>query len=164
MHEVLGHQLITDCLPRARLIDEHESIHAIVLFVGKAIGRGQAAKGRGHGRMARRELIEFCRLGSIWWTRGQRQQQIAKDLAVGYRKNLDEFITMSVSPPSGRWYLMAMPCGLALGEPSGIFGTPVELENRTVTGIGLPLNNTARLSPSASGAPVKWPSATMPLA
>src|SRR5262249_9270909 len=60
MHEVLGHQLITDCLPRARLVDEHESIHAIVLFVGKAIGRGQGAKGRGHGRMARRELIEFC--------------------------------------------------------------------------------------------------------
>src|SRR5262249_41955186 len=61
MLEVLRHQLITDCLPRAHLVDEHESIHAIVLFVGKAIGRGQGAKGRGHGRMARRELIEFCR-------------------------------------------------------------------------------------------------------
>src|SRR6516162_8929289 len=89
MYEVLGHQLITDRLPRARLVDEHESIHAIVLFVGKAIGRGQAAKGRGHGRMARRELIEFCRLGSIWWARGQRQQQIAKVFAGGYRKELE---------------------------------------------------------------------------
>ena len=89
MHEVLGHQLITDCLPRARLVDEHESIHAIVLFVGKAIGRGQAAKGRGHGRMARRELIEFCRLGGIWRARGQCQQQVAKVFAGGYRKELE---------------------------------------------------------------------------
>src|SRR5215469_14964892 len=77
-----------------------------------------------------------------------------KSSPVATGKNLKELITMSVSPPSGRWYLIAMPCGLALGEPSGIFGTPVELENRTVTGIGLPL----------SGAPVKWPSATIPLA
>src|SRR5262249_55805027 len=67
----------------------HESIHAIVLFVGEAIGRGQGAKGRGHGRMARRELIEFCRLGGIRRTRSQCQQQIAKVLAGGYRKEPD---------------------------------------------------------------------------
>ena len=58
---------------------------------------------------------------------------------------------MSVSAPFGRWNLMAMPCGLALADPSGMLGIPVESENRTVTGIGLPLNNAARLNPAASG-------------
>src|SRR5262249_12717980 len=66
-------------------------------------------------------------------------------------KNLRELITMSVSLPSGRWNLMAMPCGLAALPPSGTLGIPLESENRTVAGIVAPLNNTARLSPAASG-------------
>jgi hypothetical protein len=60
---------------------------------------------------------------------------------------LSEMITISVSLPSGRWNLMAMPCGLASPEPSGIVGIPVASENRTVAGIELPLNNAARLRP-----------------
>jgi hypothetical protein len=34
MRDALGRHLITDCLPRARLVDEYKSIYAIVLFVG----------------------------------------------------------------------------------------------------------------------------------
>ena len=61
---------------------------------------------------------------------------------------------------------MAMPCGLASADPSGIFGIPVESENCTVAGIELlPLNNTARLSLAASEEALSWrPSTTMPLA
>ena len=79
-------------------------------------------------------------------------------------KNLSELITMSVSLPFGRWNLMAILCGLATSAPSGTVGIPVASENRTVTGIGLPLNSTARLSPAASGDALKLPSTTMPLA
>ena len=71
---------------------------------------------------------------------------------------------MSVSLPSGRWYLIAMPWGLARSEPSGRFGIPVESEKRTVTGIVLPSNSTARLNSAAAGEALKLPSVTMPLA
>ena len=53
---------------------------------------------------------------------------------------------------------------LATSAPSGTFGIPVASENRTVAGMGLPLNNTAQLSPAASGDALKLPSTTMPLA
>src|SRR6516164_1751805 len=82
-----------------------------------------------------------------------------KSSPVATGKNLSELIAMSVSLPSGRWNLMAMPCGLASADPSGIFGIPVESENRTVARIELPLNNTARLSSAASGEALKLPSA-----
>src|SRR5258708_5847476 len=42
-------------------------------------------------------------------------------------KNLNELVTMSVSAPPGRWYLMAMPRGIA-GEPSGTVGIPLPSE------------------------------------
>ena len=78
-------------------------------------------------------------------------------------KNFSELVTMSVSLP-GRWYLIAKPWGLAKSEPSGRFGIPVESEKRTVTGILLPSNSTARLNSAAAGEALKLPSATMPLA
>ena len=71
---------------------------------------------------------------------------------------------MSVSLPSGRWYLMAMPCGLAGSAPSGRSGIPVASEKRTVTGILLPLKRIALLSAAASAEAVKLPSTTTPLA
>ena len=52
----------------------------------------------------------------------------------------------------------------ALSEEPRPGAIPVASENRTVTGIGLPLNSTARLSPAASGDALKLPSTTMPLA
>src|SRR5215468_4511771 len=55
-----------------------------------------------------------------------------------------------------------MPCGLALLDPSAMVGIPVVSENRTVAGIGLPLNNTARLSPAASAEALKLPSTVRP--
>src|SRR5262249_30820492 len=55
-----------------------------------------------------------------------------------------------------------MPCGLGAFDPSGRFGIPVESENRTVTGIVLPLNSTARLSTAASGDALKLPSTRSP--
>src|SRR6516225_2624418 len=164
MHDALWHHLIADRLSLARLVDKYKRIYAVVLFIGKAVRRTHRGKGCWHGGMARRELFEFCRLGGVRRTRGQCQQQIAKVFASGTGKNLSELITMSVSLPSGRRNLMAMPCGLASADPSGIFGMPVESENRTVAGIELPLNNTPRLSPAASGEALKLPSTTMPLA
>ena len=41
---------------------------------------------------------------------------------------------MSVWPPSGSLNRIAMPCGLASGLASGMFGTPVVSEKRTSTG------------------------------
>ncbi len=79
-------------------------------------------------------------------------------------KNFSELMTMSVSLPSGKWNLIAMPCGLASLEPSGRLGIPVASENRSVTGIELPLNSTARLSIAASGEALKLPCTTTPLA
>jgi len=46
-----------------RLVDEYKRIYTVILFIGKAIRRTHRGKGRRHGRMARRELFEFCRLG-----------------------------------------------------------------------------------------------------
>ena len=79
-------------------------------------------------------------------------------------KNFSELITMSVSLPSGRWYLIDMPCGLAAGAPSGRSGMPVEAENRTVIGIEAPLKIAALLSDAAAGAALNVPSVTMPFA
>ncbi len=78
-------------------------------------------------------------------------------------KNLNELVTMSVSAPPGRWYLMAMPRGMA-GEPSGTVGMPLPSEKRAVTGIDLPLNNTALLRRAASAEALKLPSTTTPFA
>src|SRR6516165_889601 len=89
MHDALGHHLIADCLSLARLVDQYKRIYAVVLFIGKAIRRTHAGKGRRHGRMARRELFKFCRLGCVRRARSQCQQQIAKVFAGGYRKELE---------------------------------------------------------------------------
>ena len=64
----------------------------------------------------------------------------------------------------GRWYLIAMPCGLAGPEPSGTFGIPVESEKRAVTGIVLPSDRAALLNTAASGDGLNLPSTTTPLA
>lgn len=48
--------------------------------------------------------------------------------------------------------------------PSGMFGTPVASEKRTVTGTVWPSKITARLSAAACGVPTKLPSATTPFA
>ena len=79
-------------------------------------------------------------------------------------KNFSALMTRSLSLPSGRWNLIAMPCGLASGMPSGIFGMPVASEKRAVSGISLPLKSTALLSAAASGVALKLPSTTMPFA
>jgi hypothetical protein len=55
MHNALGHHLIADCLPLARLVDEYKRIYTVILFIRKAIRRTHRGKGRRHGRMARRE-------------------------------------------------------------------------------------------------------------
>src|ERR1700739_3752217 len=46
-----------------------------------------------------------------------------------------EWLTISVCTCSARLNRMAIPRGLASGELSGMVGIPVELENRTVTGV-----------------------------
>src|SRR5882724_11060281 len=79
-------------------------------------------------------------------------------------KNFNELVTMSVSTPPDRWYLMAMPWGFAAGEPSATFGIPLPSEKRTVTGIVRPLKSGARLSRAASGDALKLPSTTTPFA
>ena len=72
---------------------------------------------------------------------------------------------MSVSVPSGRWNLIARPCGFAFMSPSGMSGRPVASEKRTVTGTVTPLWRwAARLTLAASGAAANVPSATRPLA
>src|SRR5262249_51042476 len=81
--------LIADRLSLARLVDEYKRIYAVILFIGKAIRRTHRGKGRRRGRMARRELFEFCRLGGVRRTCGQCQQQIAKGLAGGYWKEVE---------------------------------------------------------------------------
>jgi catalase len=69
-------------------------------------------------------------------------------------KNLSELITISVSLPSGRWNLIAMPCGLAASDPSDKLGIPVESENRIVAGIRLLLALAA--SPPDASKPTKF--------
>src|SRR3984957_11829315 len=46
-----------------------------------------------------------------------------------------EWLTMSVCTWSARLNRIASPRGFASGELSGILGSPVELEKRTVTGV-----------------------------
>src|SRR6516225_3969080 len=88
-HDALWHHLIADRLPDPRLVDEYKRIYTVILFIGKAIRRTHRGKGCRHRRMARRELLEFCWLGGVRWTRGQCQQQIAKVFAGGYRKEFE---------------------------------------------------------------------------
>src|ERR1700733_5224017 len=87
-----------------------------------------------------------------------------KSSPVATGKKASELATTSSVSPSAGWNLIDMPWGLASGEPSGSVGIPVELENRTVTGTGLPAKITALLNPDAAGVAVKLPSTTTPLA
>jgi hypothetical protein len=57
-----------------------------------------------------------------------------------------------------------MPRGLASLALSGIWGSPVEFENRTVTGVELWLKCVALLKEDASGVGVKVPLMRIPLA
>src|ERR1051325_5147892 len=70
---------------------------------------------------------------------------------------------MSAMPPSGSLNRIAMPLGLDFGSPSGITGTPVASEKRTVTVTDL-LKCSARLNSAAAGAGLKVPSHTIPFA
>ena len=58
---------------------------------------------------------------------------------------------------------VALPCGLAFGSASGMVGTPVEFEKRTVTGTGL-IKCGALLRLRAFGEGVNVPVAMTPLA
>jgi hypothetical protein len=71
---------------------------------------------------------------------------------------------MSVKDPPGMLNRMAMPRGPPRGSLSGMLGTPVPSENRTVTGTAGPLKCAALLSPFASFDGVKVPLTTVPLA
>src|ERR1700757_2397026 len=75
-----------------------------------------------------------------------------------------EWLTMSVCTCSARWNRMARPRGLALGSLSGMSGTPVELENRAVTGVEARVMCGALVSDTASGSGVKVPESMVPLA
>src|SRR5580704_7237258 len=59
---------------------------------------------------------------------------------------------------------MAHPRGFALGSLSGISGTPVEFEKRTVTGVDALFKWAARDREAASGEGVKVPVSMAPLA
>src|SRR6516165_8085733 len=89
MHDTLWYHLIANCLSSTRFVDEYKRIYTVILLVSKAIRRTHQGKGSRHGRMARRELLEFCRLGGVGRTCCQCQQQIAKVFAGGYRKELE---------------------------------------------------------------------------
>src|SRR6516162_4856793 len=89
MHDTLWYHLIANCLPSTRFVNEYKRIYTVILLISKAIRRTRGGKGRRHGRMARRELLEFCRLGGVGRTCCQCQQQIAKVFAGGYRKELE---------------------------------------------------------------------------
>ena len=89
MHDAVGYHLIADCLSRTRFIDEHECINAVVLFIGKTIWCPRGGESWSHGRVAGRELLEFCRFSGVGRARGQGQQQIAKVFTGGYWKELE---------------------------------------------------------------------------
>src|SRR5271165_5686597 len=59
---------------------------------------------------------------------------------------------------------MANPRGFALGSLSGISGTPVEFEKRTVTGVDALFKWAARVREAAPGEGVKVPVSMAPLA
>ena len=135
-------------------VDEDEGIDAVIGLAGEA-GRGcDAADRRRDGRVARDEAVECGGLGGVRATRRPPPAAGArKSSAVATGKKASELATMSICEPSGSWKRTAMPCGLALGSPSGIAGRPVASEKRTVTGTGAPANRTAVLScaPAALG-------------
>src|SRR5262249_50772437 len=70
MDDPLRYHLITDRLLLTRLVDEYERVDPMVLLIGEAVGRGRGGQGGGDGRMAGRELVEFCWLGGIRRARG----------------------------------------------------------------------------------------------
>src|SRR5450631_761793 len=86
-----------------------------------------------------------------------------KSSGVATGKLLAEMLTMSVLAPSGRSNRMAMPCGLACGSASGMLGTPVGSEKRTMTGTGLAKCG-ALLNSDAPLKGVNIPASKMPLA
>src|SRR5262249_42016238 len=78
-------------------------------------------------------------------------------------KPLYEWVTRSVSLPSGRRNLMARPRGAACGSASAILAMPVLAEKRTVTGTSC-LKCNALLTLAASALGTNLPSRTTPLA
>jgi hypothetical protein len=87
-----------------------------------------------------------------------------KSSPVPTKNPLCELATMSVNFPPASMKRMDIPRGAALGAVSGISGTPVPSENRTVTGTAPPFRWAALLVAFAPGAGVKVPVQTIPLA
>src|SRR5580704_15101623 len=75
-----------------------------------------------------------------------------------------EWLTMSVCTWSARLNRIASPRGFASGELSGILGSPVELEKRTVTGVDSRVTWGALVSDVAPGAGRNVPRSIRPFA
>src|SRR6266566_381472 len=129
-------------------VDEHERV------VPKIGQRGEARR----QRLVVEHELQGPRVAAI------ALRNARKSSPVPTTKPLCETATMSVKAPPESANRIAMPRGTAPGSVSGILGTPLAFEKRTVTGTVLPVRCAARLSDDAPAAAVNVPVTTRPFA
>src|SRR5882757_261431 len=89
VHQLVWRYYVAYRLPLAALVDEDESVNAVVLLVGKAVRDWERTDRLRRIRMAGEELVQFRGLWGIGWTRDDGLQQITKVLSGPYREELE---------------------------------------------------------------------------
>ena len=110
------------------------------------------------------ELFKFGWLGGIWRARGYSQVKISKIFAGAHREKfqgVDDHVRLAAVR---QVELNRHAMRIGVRGPVRNIGYPRRVQKRTVTGNVLPLKMIALLSDAPSGAPLKLPSTTTPLA
>ena len=145
------HEAEAERLPLAGRVDEDEGVDAVIGLPGEArrgLGgrrpRSRRPDGRRRSAPARSDARRSGRSSATAFSRSRNSSPVATG------KYFSALVTTSISEPSLSLNLSDRPCGLASATPSGMVGTPVASEKRTVTGTAGPLNSEALLSLAAS--------------
>src|SRR5580704_13460972 len=89
MYQLLRRYHVAHRLPLTALIDEDESVNAVVLLVGEAVRDRKRTDRLRRIRMAAEELFHLVRMWRIGRTCDDGLQQITKVLAGPYREELE---------------------------------------------------------------------------